>query len=124
MGHPDYSQMLLDHFRRPRNVGEIDQPDAEARVESPVHGDVLRLTFAIDRDRITDVRFQCYGCSVAIASGSVATTLLVGRTIDEALALTDDDVQQALGGVPEAKRECSLVVRHAVQRALGGSTAS
>ena len=109
----------MEHFRQPRNVGEIDRPDAEARVQSPVHGDNLRLTFALKGDRISRVRFQCSGCAVAIASGSVATTLLAGRTVDEALALTDEDVQRALGGVLEHKQRCSLVVRDAVQLALG-----
>lgn len=118
MGGSDYSETLLDHFRRPRNVGEVDRPDAEARVVSPIHGDTLRLTFALREGRITEVRFQCRGCVVAIAAGSVATTLLAGRTVAQALAVSDDDVAQALGGIPSAKRKCSLVVGETVRRAL------
>ncbi len=120
MHHPDYSDTLLDHFRAPRGVGQVRDPDAEAQVESPIHGDTLRLTFAINEGYLTEVRFQCRGCVVAIASGSVATTLLEGRTVRQALALTDDDVVRALGGVPEGRRACSLMVSHTVQKALGG----
>ncbi len=115
-----YSEALLDHFRHPRNAGEVESPDAEATVVSELHGDTLRLTFALRGGRIEDVRFQCLGCTVAIAAGSAGTELLRGRTIAEALALTDEDVVRALGGVPESKRACSLLVRRAVQAALGG----
>lgn len=116
--HPEYSEELLRHFRDPRNVGAVEGPDAEAEVESPVHGDKLRLTFELGGERILDVRFQCYGCVVAIAAGSAATVLLLGRSITDALALTDEDVIRALGGVPLHKRACSLLVRETVQRAL------
>jgi nitrogen fixation NifU-like protein len=116
---PGYSETLIDHFRHPRGVGEVDRPDAEARVVSPVHGDELRLTFAIEADRIAEVRFRCRGCVVAIAAASAATTLLEGRTLAEALALTDEDVVAALDGVPEAKRRCSLIVSETVRAALG-----
>ena len=93
-------------------------PDAEASVASPLHGDTLRLTFALDGDRIREARFRCLGCPVAIAAGSVATVLLEGRSITEALRLTDQDVIDALGGVPEGKEACSLLVREAVHAAL------
>ena len=119
MRHPDYSDTLLDHFRAPRGVGQVDGPDAEAQVVSPIHGDTLRLTFAIREHRLTEVRFQCSGCVVAIASGSMATTLLEGRTIRQALALTDEEVVQALGGVPEGRRVCSVMVSQAVRQGLG-----
>lgn len=120
MRHPEYSEELLDHFRSPRNAGEIERPDAQGEVESPMHGDTLRLTFRLSGDHVRDVRFQCYGCVVAIAAGSAATVLLRGRSVNEALSLTDDDVIRALGGVPERKRACSLMVRRAVHEALGG----
>ena len=116
---PEYSETVMDHFRNPRGVGEVAPPDAEARLASPVHGDELRLTFALEGDRIAEVRFRCRGCVVAIAAASVATTLLEGRTIADALALTDDDVVAALDGVPEAKRKCSLIVSETVKAALG-----
>jgi NifU-like protein involved in Fe-S cluster formation len=99
---PEYSETVMDHFRNPRGVGEVAPPDAEARLASPVHGDELRLAFALEGDRITEVRFRCRGCVVAIAAASVATTLLEGRTIADALALTDDDVVAALDGGPRA----------------------
>ena len=116
--HPDYPAELLDHFRNPRNVGTLTAPDAQALVESPLHGDTLRLTFALEGERIRNVRFQCRGCTVAIAAGSVATVLLEGRTITEALLLNDDDVDRALGGVPENRRGCSLLVARAVRAAF------
>jgi nitrogen fixation NifU-like protein len=114
----EYSELLLEHFRNPRNVGEVERWDAEARVTSPLHGDTLRLTFELDGERIRQVRFQCLGCTVAIAAGSVATVLLAGRTRDEALALTDADVAEALGGIPETRRACSILVAEAVRAAL------
>jgi nitrogen fixation NifU-like protein len=117
--HPEYSDVLLDHFRNPRNVGDVADPDAHAQVESPLHGDRLRLSFRIDGDRIVEARFRCLGCTVAIAAGSVATVLLTGRTIAAALRLTDEDVAEALGGVPERRAQCSLLVRRTVHAALG-----
>ena len=116
--HPEYSEALLDHFHHPRNVGALESPDAQAFVESPLHGDTLRLTFALEGDRIRQVRFQCRGCTVAIAAGSAATTLLEGRTITEALRLGNDDVDRALGGVPEDRLGCSLLVAEAVRAAF------
>jgi len=118
--HPEYSATLMDHFRNPRGVGEVADPDAEGRVVSEVHGDELRLTFAIEKSRVREVRFRCRGCVVAIAAASAATELLRGLTVAEALAMTDDDVVSALDGVPEAKRRCSLIVSETVRAALGG----
>lgn len=97
----------------------MECPDADAESVSAIHGDRLRLTFAIDRDRLTEVRFQCLGCTVAIAAGSVATVLLTGRSVEHALALTDAEVAEALGGVPAGRVECSLLVRRTVHAALG-----
>ena len=121
--HPDYPDALLDHFRNPRNVGDVPGADAFAEVESPLHGDRLRLSFRIEDGRIAEVRFRCLGCTVAIAAGSAATVLLQGRTIDEALTLTDADVARALGGVPGRRAECSLLVRRAVRAALASEPA-
>jgi len=118
MRHPEYSDLLLDHFRNPRNVGEIAEPDARGEAVSALHQDALRLTFALDGERIREVRFLCLGCPVAIAAGSVSTELLRGASITEALRLTDEDVVRALGGVPERKRACSLLVREAVAAAF------
>lgn len=118
MRHPDYSATLLDHFHNPRNVGVVPERDAEGTAESPLHGDTLRLSFALEGERIREVRFLCLGCPVAIAAGSIATLLLGGRSITQALALEDEDVIQALGGIPEHKRACSLLVREAVAKAF------
>ncbi len=114
-----YSPRLLEHFRSPRNVGEVARPDAEARVENHLCGDVLRLTLTLDGGRIAEARFQCRGCVVAIAAGSVVTTLLPGRTVAEALALRVTDLEAALGGAPPGRRPCLSLAREAVVEALG-----
>lgn len=118
MQHPEYSDELLEHFRSPRNVGEIADADARGEASSPLHGDTLRLTFSLEGERIREVRFRCLGCPVAIAAGSVSTEILRGATITEALLLTDEDIVRALGGVPERKRACSILVREALRSAF------
>ncbi len=115
---PGYPPELMDHFRHPRNVGELERPDAEARVTGRPCGDVLHLTFALDGRRIAAVRFRCLGCAVAIASGSAATVALEGRTVDEALALTEEDVAALVGGIDERRRSCAVLVRDAMRQAL------
>jgi nitrogen fixation protein NifU and related proteins len=115
-----YSPLLLEHFRNPRNVGEVDRPDAGARVENALCGDVLRLTVTLDEGRITNARFQCRGCVVAIAAGSVVTDLLPGKTVAEALALRESDLEAVLGSAPAGRRPCLSLAREAVLAALKG----
>ena len=122
-----YSNLVRDHFGSPRNLGEIDDPDGIGDVENPVCGDRTVLTIRVRADRIAAARFRAVGCPAAIAASSITTELLIGRTVAEALHLTNEDVSAALGGLPANKLHCSVlaedVVRAAVedyrQRAIG-----
>ena len=118
-----YSRVLLEHFENPRNLGEIPSPDAAATVRNPEQGDTLRITMRIDGGRIAEVRFKAFGCPVTIAAGSLATEMLAGMTIQQALELTDAQVADALGGVPEERIRCSVLVQKVIRRALGSLVA-
>ena len=113
-----YSDILQDHFENPRNIGTIDQADAEAEVENPACGDIMHLYLRIDNDRIVEAKFQTQGCPPAIAAGSITTELLVGRTLEEAGELKRDEVEQALGGVPAHKAHSAVLTEDAVKAAL------
>jgi nitrogen fixation NifU-like protein len=117
-GHRLYGTGVLDHFENPRNVGEVVDPDAASWVESPVHGDRLKLTLRIEGGRIAEARFRAFGCGAAIASSSMATVLLTGRSLEDAARLTREEVAEALGGLPESKVHCSVLAEEAVRRAL------
>jgi len=116
--HPEYSQKLLDHYRSPRNVGEIEGADAVVTVGNPGHGDVLRLSLRIDRGKVAEARFKSFGCAVAIAAGSVTTEILRGMRVDEISGVTNSVVAEALGGVPEGKMECSVLAERAIREAV------
>ena len=117
----EYSATVLDHYERPRNVGEAAQANAQAEVRSEGHGDRLTLSLRITRDGIVDeARFRAYGCVVAIAAGSMLTEMLRGLTIADAARISDADVAMALGGIPAAKLRCSVLAGEAIGRALGG----
>jgi nitrogen fixation NifU-like protein len=116
--HGDYNPTVLDHYRNPRNVGDIPDSPAVAQVGDPAHGDVLRLALRVEAGRITEARFKAFGCTAAIAAGSMTTVLVIGRSIDEAARLTNQDVSEALGGLPESKLHCSVLAEQAVREAL------
>lgn len=113
-----YSDTVQDHFENPRNVGSIDQPDAEAEAYNPACGDTMRLYLRIDKNQIVEAKFQTQGCPPAIAAGSMATELLMGKTIEEAAALKRDDVTDALGGLPSQKMHSSVLTEDAIKAAL------
>ena len=113
----DYNEKVLDHYENPRNVGRVADPDAEAMAGNP-DGDRMRLTLRIRQGVIEAARFQTFGCVAAIASSSMVTELLRGRTLDDALRLTNRDVVEALGGLPEVKLECSVIAEKAIRAAL------
>lgn len=117
-GYRGYGPRVLDHYENPRNVGEVENPDAVSWVESPVHGDRVKLTLRIADGVIQEARFKAFGCGAAIASSSMATVLLIGRTLQEAGCLTRAEVSRALGGLPESKIHCSVLAEEAVRRAL------
>ncbi len=105
-----YSETLLDHFRAPRNVGMMRQPDAVGESEDPTCGDLARFHLRIREGRVAEARFQTYGCGPSIAASSLATELVRGRSVDEVAALTPEAVERALGGLPEARRHAASLV--------------
>ena len=104
-----YNDLVIDHFTNPRNVGELENPDAEVVVGDPTCGDQMKVAIKVVDNKIFDIKFKSYGCPGAIATSSMLTELAKGKSITEAQELTDDDVIIALGGVPARKRHCSLL---------------
>jgi len=113
-----YNPTVMDHFLNPRNVGEVPGANAVGEAGEPGCGDTLKLTMKIESGRITDVRFRALGCPVAIASSSVATELIKGRSVDEARRFSDKEVVAALGGLTPAKIKCSVLAAEALDAAL------
>ena len=113
-----YSDLVRDHFGSPRNLGEIADPDGIGDVENPVCGDRTVLTICVRDDRIAAARFRAVGCPAAIAASSITTELLIGRTVAEALRLTNEDVSAALGGLPANKLHCSVLAEDVVRAAV------
>jgi nitrogen fixation NifU-like protein len=110
-----YTDLVLEHFQHPRNVGEITDADARAEVSNPVCGDTLLLTARIVDGRIAETRFKARGCGAAIAASSVTTELILGKTLEDLLAIRNQDVAQALGGLPRAKLHCSVLAEEALR---------
>ena len=113
-----YSDLVRDHFGSPRNLGELADPDGIGDVENPVCGDRTVLTIRVRDDRIAAARFRAVGCPAAIAASSITTELLIGRTVAEALHLTNEDVSAALGGLPANKLHCSVLAEDVVRAAV------
>lgn len=113
-----YSEKVMDHFENPRNVGEIENADGIGTVGNPVCGDVMKMYLKIDNDVITDVKFKTFGCASAIATSSMATEMIKGKTVDEALKLTNKAVAEALDGLPAVKMHCSVLAEEAVKAAI------
>ncbi len=113
-----YSEKVMEHFTNPKNVGELLDADAVGEVGNAKCGDIMKMYFKIDNDRIVDVKFKTFGCGAAIATSSIATELIKGKTIQEALLLTNDAVMEALHGLPPVKVHCSVLAEQAVKATL------
>ncbi len=113
-----YSQLVLDHFLNPRNVGEVKDADGVGEVGAAAFGDVMKIGLKVRGDRIAEARFQTFGCGTAIAASSVTTELITGRTLQEAKQFSNQEVIAALGGLPPEKVHCSMLAEEAVRAAL------
>ena len=113
-----YSDKVMDHFLQPRNVGVIEDADGVGEVGNAKCGDIMKMYLKIDDDIITDVKFETFGCASAIASSSMATELIKGQPVEDALKLTNKAVAEALDGLPAYKMHCSVLAEEAIQAAL------
>jgi nitrogen fixation NifU-like protein len=113
-----YSEKVLEHYQNPRNVGKIEDADGMGVVGNPVCGDMMMITIKVHDDRIEDVKFKTFGCGAAIATTSMVTELIKGKTLEEALRLTNRDVAEALDGLPPIKMHCSLLAEEAIKAAI------
>jgi nitrogen fixation NifU-like protein len=113
-----YNETVIEHFTNPRNVGEIEDADGVGEVGSPQCGDIMKIFLKVENNIIKDIKFKTFGCASAIASSSIMTEMVKGRTLEEALALTNKDVVDALGGLPPAKVHCSVLAEQAIRAAI------
>lgn len=115
---PVYSKKVMDHFMNPRNVGELKNPDGYGKVGNPVCGDVMEMYIKVENEKITDIKFKTFGCGSAIATSSMVTELARGKTVDEALEITRNDVADELDGLPSQKMHCSNLAADALHAAI------
>lgn len=113
-----YNSTVMEHFTNPRNVGEIENPDGVGVYGSPVCGDMMQIMIKVEDEKIVDAKFKTFGCGSAIASSSMATEMIIGMTIDEALAITNKQIVDELGGLPPVKIHCSVLADHAIKSAI------
>ena len=118
MNNTDYNEKVKDHFMNPRNVGEIKNPDGEATIGNPVCGDVLRIMLKIDNAKIKDIKFKTFGCAAAIATSSILTEMVKGKSLEEANKIQNKDVLDSLGGLPNIKTHCSNLAAEALHKAI------
>ncbi|MFH0796138.1 MAG: Fe-S cluster assembly scaffold protein NifU [Candidatus Omnitrophota bacterium] len=113
-----YSEKVMDHFRNPRNVGMMENPSGVGKVGNPVCGDIMELFIKVESDIITDAKFRTFGCGAAIATSSMVTELVKGKTMEEALRISNKAVAEALGGLPAIKMHCSVLAEEALTAAI------
>jgi len=114
----EYSEIVMDHFMNPRNVGVIEDADGVGKKGNPVCGDLMEIFIKVEDERIVDIKFRTFGCGAAIATSSMATEMVKGKTLDEAAELTNRAVAQALGGLPPIKMHCSNLAADAIHTAI------
>jgi len=114
----EYTEQVMDHFMNPRNMGELENADGVGTVGNAKCGDIMRIYIKVENDVITDVTFKTFGCGAAIATSSKATELVKGKTIEEALQITNKAVMEALGGLPPVKVHCSVLAEEALHAAI------
>ena len=113
-----YTEKVMDHFSNPRNVGEVENANGVGEVGNASCGDIMRISLQVEDDVIKDVKFKTFGCGAAIATSSMVTEMAIGKTIDEALVLTNQTVAEALDGLPAAKMHCSNLAADALHEAI------
>jgi nitrogen fixation NifU-like protein len=113
-----YTDLVMDHFTNPRNVGEIEDADGVGQIGNPVCGDVMRISIAVDADHIKDVKFKTFGCGAAVATSSMVTEMVMGKTLEEAADISNKAVAEALGGLPPNKMHCSNLAADALHLAI------
>ena len=113
-----YSEKVIEHYQNPRNMGEIESADGRGVVGNPVCGDMMMITIKVRDERIEDIKFKTFGCGAAIATTSMVTELVKGKTLEEALQVTNQDVIEALDGLPPIKRHCSVLAEEAIKAAI------
>jgi nitrogen fixation NifU-like protein len=113
-----YTDLVMDHFTNPRNVGEIEDADGVGQIGNPVCGDVMRISIAVDADRIADVKFKTFGCGAAVATSSMVTEMVMGKSLEEAADISNKAVAEALGGLPPNKMHCSNLAADALHLAI------
>ena len=117
-GPASYSQKVIEHVRNPRNIGEMPNPDGVGLIGNPICGDVMELYIRVSDGIIKDASFKTFGCGAAIATSSMVTEMVKGKTIDEALAISNKAVAEALGGLPLVKMHCSVLAEEALKKAI------
>ncbi|MGM0652867.1 MAG: Fe-S cluster assembly scaffold protein NifU [Bacillota bacterium] len=115
---PQYSDKVMDHFTKPRNIGEIEEPDGVGEVGNPVCGDMMKFTIKVKDNRIDDVKYLTFGCGAAIAVSSMVTEMVKGKTLEEARNITNKQVAEELGGLPGNKMHCSNLGADALHKAI------
>jgi len=113
-----YSDILTDHLQNPRNVGKMDDPDGVSTVENPACGDVMQLFLKVEEGRIIDAKFKTFGCGPSVAASSIVTELIKGKKIEEALKISKETVNEALGGLPQAKMHSAILAEDALKAAI------